>query len=196
MDALTERTNVAATMFLASSALLYVVASTLPKTSYLTTMDKFVLANMLIQFSVAIVSWLSTGVFFQLSNDAASLLNFVAFFVLLGLLFLSSAVILGVPMWKAARKDRTAWPDTLMRENESTRFYPFELFVNVFPPWQPGSKNPVQLPEKNYGTGTEPSDGPPKEKKDARASQDKEKKGADKRGSDGPRDSLLVSENL
>ena len=32
-ESLAERTNIAATMFLASSALLYVVASTLPKTS-------------------------------------------------------------------------------------------------------------------------------------------------------------------
>ena len=208
MEALTERTNVAATMFLASSALLYVVAATLPKTSYLTTMDYFVLANMLIQFSVAIVSWLSTGVFFPLSNAAARLVNYVAFWLLLGLLVISSAVILGVPIWKAKRKDRTAWPETLMREEPNTRFYPFELFVNVFPPWQPGTKNPVQLPEKKYGAfGSEPSDElraaddtiegmskPPKEIKDERGGS-KEKTDT-KKGADGAKDPILVSQDL
>ena len=150
-EALSERTNVAATMFLASSALLYVVASTLPKTAYLTTMDKYVLVNMLIQFSVAVVSWLSVGVIFPMTNHAAIRVNQVAFWLLLGLVFLSSALILGVPMVRAAWRDRKSWPTTLSREEPTTAFYPFELFVNVFPPWQPGGKNPVKLAEKTYG---------------------------------------------
>jgi hypothetical protein len=51
MAGLTERNNLAATMFLAAAALMYVVAAELPKVSYLTTMDIFVFWNLLIQFS-------------------------------------------------------------------------------------------------------------------------------------------------
>ena len=142
------------------------------------------------------------------AEEAATLwLGLPSSWLLLGLLMISSAVILGVPIWKAKRKDRTAWPETLMREEPNTRFYPFELFVNVFPPWQPGTKNPVQLPEKKYGFGTEPSDKlraadhtmegmskPPKEVKDERGGS-KEKKDT-KKGADGAKDPILVSEDL
>lgn len=53
---------------------------------------RYVLINMLIQFAVALVSWLSVGVAFPMSNDAAKLINLVAFWVLLGLLLLSRSI--------------------------------------------------------------------------------------------------------
>lgn len=140
-------------MLLASSALLYVVASTLPKTSYLTTMDKFVLVNLLTQFCVAVVSWFTCGVFFPVSTDAANTVNLAAFVVLFVYLMASTVVILGRPIFHNWMAEPRAWPDTLSRDEPSTRYFPFETFVNVFPPWAPGGKNPVALPEKTYRSG-------------------------------------------
>lgn len=55
-------------------------------------------------------------------------------------------------MYRAMRRDRKAWPSsTLLREEPSTAFYPFEPFINVFPAWLPGAKIPVKIPEKLYG---------------------------------------------
>ena len=81
-QALIERNNVAATILLASFALLYVVAGTLPKTSYQTTMDKYVLLNLFIQFVVAFTSWMTTGVFFAIDNATARVVNIVVFALL------------------------------------------------------------------------------------------------------------------
>ena len=150
-EALSERNNVAATMLLASSALLYVVASTLPKTSYLTTMDKFVLLNLLIQFEVAQVSWLTCGVFFPVETKAANDINLVAFILLFAVLLVGSYWILGRPIARSFYDKPREWPQTLSREDPSTRYFAFETFVNVFPPWDPGSPNPVKIPEKKYG---------------------------------------------
>lgn len=56
-------------------------------------------------------------------------------------------------MVKSLRRDRKSWPDTLGNEVPEIQFYPFELFVNVYPPWQTGTKNPVKLDDKKYGPG-------------------------------------------
>jgi len=150
-DALSERNNVAATMLLASSALLYVVASTLPKTSYLTTMDKFVLMNLSMQFAVAVVSWVTCGVFFPVTTKDANNVNLAFFCTLLFLLVLGSYLILGRPILRSIYAKPREWPATLSHDEPSTRYFPFETYVNVFPPWDPGSVNPIKLPPKTYG---------------------------------------------
>jgi hypothetical protein len=68
-ETLDMRNQIAATMILASSALLFVVATLLPKTSYLTIIDKFVLGNLGVQFSVAAISWWTCGVFFPMDKS-------------------------------------------------------------------------------------------------------------------------------
>jgi len=150
-NSLMERNNVAATILLASFALLYVVAGSMPKTSYQTTMDLWVLMNMFIQFVVAFTSWMTTGVFFDISERAAANTNIAMFFLLIAVLIGTTVWLLGLPMLAALRRQPTDWPVTLQRENPDVTFHPFEAFVNVFPPWEPGAKNPVKLDPKRYG---------------------------------------------
>ena len=55
-------------------------------------------------------------------------------------------------MVKSLRRDRKSWPDTLGNEVPDS-VHLFELFVNVYPLWQTGTKNPVKLEDKKYGPG-------------------------------------------
>ena len=159
-DSLVERNSVAATILLASFALLYVVADSLPKTTYQTTMDKYILVNLFIQFCVAFVSWVTSGAFFGLSEIQARTTNLVALLGLAGFQLSTTLWLLGRPMLRAFRRNRTERPDTLVDGGgPSARFFPFVTFVNVFPPWKAGSPNPVKLEERAYpasgrGAGT------------------------------------------
>lgn len=68
-----------------------------------------------------------------------------------------SGRLLGLPILAALarERDRDTWPKTLCRDNSAVSFFPFKTYVNVFPPWAPGSVNPVALPEKKYGRDQE-----------------------------------------
>ncbi len=151
MDGFIERNNLAATMFLAASALLYVVSAELPKVSYLTTMDTFVVINLLLQFLVAIISWISTSIFSTISNDTAATINLVFFIVFVVALVLSTVWLLVLPTVREHQAKRdNPWPDSLAREVPEIVYYKLQNFVNVFPPWQPGTKNPIALPPKTF----------------------------------------------
>lgn len=129
----------------------YVVSAELPKVSYLTTMDYFVNVNLLIQFSIAVLSWVTTGVFFTMSNATAATVNLAAFIIGLVALFISCVWLLILPAIKEALSKGTDWPASLGREVPEVRYYPLEYFKGVFPPWQPGTKNPIALPPKTSG---------------------------------------------
>jgi hypothetical protein len=109
-------------------------------------MDLYVLVNLLIQCAIAVVTWITT----LLPNSAAQTLNAVAAGLLLALLLLSTVWLLVVPTVRERATKRSDWPKGLGREVPEIRYYPFEVFKNVFPPWQPGTKNPVALPPKTY----------------------------------------------
>ena len=147
MGALSERNNLAATMFLAVAALLYVVAAELPKVSYLTTMDIYVLVNLMIQCVIAVVSWVTT----VLSNRASQIVNTVSAGLLLLVLLISTIGLIIIPSVKEKYTTRGDWPAALGREVPEIKYHAFAAFKNVFPPWQPGTKNPVKLPPKQYG---------------------------------------------
>ncbi len=155
-EALTERNNVSATILLASFALLYTVSTMVPKTSYQTLLDKFMTMSLLIQFGVAVTSWLSVGAFFSISNEAARILNYTSLGFHMLLLLVSTVLIFGKPLYRGLKNERTAWPSTLDRDEPSVVFHPFDEFKNVFPPWNPGSKNPIKLAEKHYGAAAQP----------------------------------------
>jgi len=147
---LSERNNLAATMFLAAAALMYVVSAELPKVSYLTTMDYFVNFNLGIQFAIAVTSWITTSVFGTISNGTASTVNLIAFVTLLVAALASSVVLMLVPALRELEQKRTnSWPPSLGREVPEVVYYKFANFVNCFPPWQQGTKNPIALPPKH-----------------------------------------------
>mgnify|MGYP003683914619 CR=1 FL=1 len=82
-DDLSNRNGTSVTMFLATSALLYVVASVLPKTSYLTAIDVFVVQTLFVQFAIGVWSWLMYGLLrMRLDGPAQRLADLVAFLTL------------------------------------------------------------------------------------------------------------------
>lgn len=89
--------------------------------------------------------------FGALTNEAAARANLGAFIVLLLVLAASSAWLLVIPYVKEVLAKRTDWPASLGRDVPEIRYYPFANYVNVFPPWQPGTKNPIALPPKVFG---------------------------------------------
>ena len=151
VTALSERNNLAATMFLAAAALMYVVSAELPKVAYLTTMDIFVNVNLFIQFVIALISW----VVCHMPDKAAdaAVINQVSAVILLLVLTISTALLLVVPWIKELQHKITDWPKSLGREVPEVKYYPFKYFENIFPPWQPGTKNPIALPPKVYSDG-------------------------------------------
>lgn len=148
VDAFAERNNLAATMFLAQAALLYMVAEAIPKVSYLTKMDYFVNINIAIQFCVAVISWVSTGVFTVHDIATAATINLVTFAILLVVLVIATIWLVAVPFVKERMGRREQWPSSLGRDVPEVRYFPFKDFVNVFPPWAQGTKNTIALPPK------------------------------------------------
>ena len=59
----------------ATSALLYVVASLLPKTSFLTDIDKFVVASLAIQFGIGVWSWFAYKMLVDFEDDVVTVEN-------------------------------------------------------------------------------------------------------------------------
>ena len=59
VDAFGERTNWLLTIFLAQSAFLYIVGDAMPRVSYLTTLDKFLILSTYALFASMVESWLA-----------------------------------------------------------------------------------------------------------------------------------------
>ena len=116
--------------------------------SYLTSMDKFVIVNLAIQFFIAFVSWVTGGAFGELPEGVGSQINLMSLLVL-------PCVLLGatVSFFRGAFSVNREWPDTLLREEEGVVFHPFETFLNVFPAFEPGQANPTKLTPKEFGAG-------------------------------------------
>jgi hypothetical protein len=83
-----------------------------------------------------------------MSNAAAASVNVACFWLLLAVLGLGTAALLVIPYVGEARARHADWPRSLGTEVPSIKFYPLANFVNVFPPWQQGTKNPVALAPK------------------------------------------------
>lgn len=165
-DDLGSRNGTAITCLLATSALLYVVSSTLPRVSYSTSIDTFVIQTLAVQACIGICtrparpptpprtelsplpsihgpgSWLVSS-FDQLeAYDLYVAVALLAFYAACLLLFLA------IPTRKAwAHKAKTAGSKlmgtpvspvpTLTRMNK-TCFHPFQMGVNVFPRMKAG----------------------------------------------------------
>jgi len=140
-SALVDRTNISLTLFLATSALLYVIASTVPRVGYLTAIDKLVIIVLLIQFLIG----MSSLVIYYLRPPYALAADVCVCVTLLVLLFGSLMHYFMLPMMRTSRADRSAWPPTLERA-PGVRYFCFETGVNIFAPSNPGPPPPWALP--------------------------------------------------
>jgi len=127
---LEARNNISVTMFLATAALLYVVASLLPKTSFLTSIDKFVVQTIGIQFIIWAwnlfigTSWLWDGEAEDKKEwDDAMFAAMFALNVLCALWFFRTPLALVVGMGKR---------QALVAASRS-RYHRFDRLVNVWP---------------------------------------------------------------
>ena len=164
---LANRNGISVTMFLATSALLFVVAALLPKTSYLTAIDRFVVQTLVIQFAIGVWSWLMFAVVrVRLDEGARDRADLVAFFVLAGAYVLCVCAFFWRPLLagnvtddgrhrllarQGALLERPTPPPPGLSghqldsgrmgdddETRMTRFHRFEMGRNVWPRKVPG----------------------------------------------------------
>ena len=146
-DDLLDRSSISITLFLATSALLYVIASTVPKTSYLTVIDKLVVMVLAVQFLIGIANVATSYLATPEHMALASRVDMLTCQVLASLLAIGFVMFFVGPVIASLRTERTAWPDILARSPE-TEYHIFTEGVNIFPPPHPGKRPPfaVDLP--------------------------------------------------
>ena len=127
IDETEARLTVSTTMFLATTALLYVIGTEVPKTSYLTVIDKLVVAVLSIQFFIAgycsvCAGLIGAGVALETDGEYAHLgkplvgaLNLVPLISCGCMLAICCAVFFGWPAYKASQDKPHRWPATLHR---------------------------------------------------------------------------------
>jgi hypothetical protein len=117
------------TMLLATTALLFVIERTVPKTPYLTVMDRFVVTNIAIQVLNAGITWAQL----YLSAAAAATLDHVARYVMPLLLFASVYHFFLSRILSEPR--RTAWPSATLKQNHGVEYHLFEAGKNGVLPY-------------------------------------------------------------
>eukprot|EP00045_Choanoeca_perplexa_P006269 m.53337 g.53337 ORF g.53337 m.53337 type:complete len:454 (+) comp13552_c0_seq2:168-1529(+) len=136
LDNLSDRNATSLTMFLATAALLYVVSSLLPKTSFLTRVDKFVVVSLMIQFVVAALSWIIVGGFGSISEKRAQNIDDVGVIALPVMYIFVLLFYFVPPIVHAARftaNTRPEYPFThLLDKEQHLDFHPFVWYHNVF----------------------------------------------------------------
>jgi hypothetical protein len=143
------------TMFLSSTALLFVIERLVPKTSYLTLIDKLVIACMCIQFLNAAFTWFSPLLFEEPGADdeseaesattTASPHDPLALLLLVSMLAIAIANYVLLPARSIVPPN--AWPSTLFR-GDGTAFHRFVEGCNVFGSPSAGHADPTSLPPK------------------------------------------------
>lgn len=171
-DDLANRNGTSVTMFLATSALLYVVASVLPKTSYLTAIDLFVVQTLFVQFAIGIWSWMLYGFVGGRLNDemqrTADLLVFlvlVCIYVLCVIAFFWRPLVEGLCTERGTDRHLGARSSAMPNESSSlsgrqaaaaadggwqARFHRFEKGKNVWPKKRVGEK-PSNMLKPHWG---------------------------------------------
>jgi hypothetical protein len=119
-----------------AAALLFVVGSYLPPTSFLTRIDVFVVVSLLVQFGVAVVSWILGGGFGHIAKDDADNLEFAGELALPSLYMLSLLVFFVPPLYRQAHMTSVSRPDypvvAAKDKNRQLPFHPFVIGKNVF----------------------------------------------------------------
>lgn len=134
----------------ATAALLYVVASLLPKTSYLTAIDKFVVQTLCIQFGIGAWSWFAYKGLGGLAATHDDLLKVIDNYVLLGVFVLylgCTAYFFRVPaaqyLSNLSKTSNKVVPLSL--KGSDSHYHSFALFKNVWPKGPVGEKPPNAL---------------------------------------------------
>jgi uncharacterized membrane protein YfcA len=81
VDDLSNRMSMTTTMFLATFAVLYVISSDLPKTHFLTSIDKVVTATLVFMALIAANSWVCYSLYENGEHKAAEMINTVVTFL-------------------------------------------------------------------------------------------------------------------
>jgi len=147
---LEQRMNIAATMFLATAATLYVTSADLPKTSKLTKLDILVVGTLFIQFMVAVESCTLYSIHEDVGTEKALIVDRLC--ALTGsLIYL--ALNIWLFFWEVA-KDISA--DMNLRSDvvrEERRFVPWED-VPQNDPWGAGEDSRILTPEADQSSDT------------------------------------------
>lgn len=159
---LSGRIGLSLTLFLATSALLYVIAGTVPKTAYLTAIDKLVVCVLTIQFLVAGIS--VTTYFIATDADdakAARLFDGCTGVALLVTFLVAFTHFFFLRFYSYARSDPRAWPRTLLKV-PGVEYHCFADSdgVNIFPPPPAGPPPAWALAKADDQTPLLAGDGP------------------------------------
>jgi len=150
VNELEARNNTSVTMFLATAALLYVVASLLPKTSFLTDIDKFVVQTLCIQFIIGAWSWIQAKILGESANFDTGYQEEIDNYVLQALL----VVYLGCTLYFFRTPAIRAIIATLHKNSNkvlpiagssAVHFHPLKHFKNVWPKSPVGERPPNAL---------------------------------------------------
>uniref|UniRef100_A0A0G4HUB3 Neurotransmitter-gated ion-channel ligand-binding domain-containing protein n=1 Tax=Chromera velia CCMP2878 TaxID=1169474 RepID=A0A0G4HUB3_9ALVE len=133
---LTDRNATSLTMFLTTAAVLFVVGSLLPKTSFLTTIDKFVVVNLFVQFTVAVLSWVLAGGFGEINPEVVETTEFAFAVGLSSTFFLATIWFFVPPIVYNIRLGPNTPPlypvPSFADPKKNLSFHRFEEGVNVF----------------------------------------------------------------
>mmetsp|Transcript_42702 Transcript_42702/g.109304 ORF Transcript_42702/g.109304 Transcript_42702/m.109304 type:complete len:492 (-) Transcript_42702:1095-2570(-) len=144
---LEARNSTSVTMFLATAALLYVVASLLPKTSFLTDIDKFVVNSLVIQFGIGVWSWVQARLLANYEEDVQEEADNYVLMVTFVAYMLCAAYFFKTPMLRSLRAMRNRRSGSVLpvASNAAVHYHTFERFKNVWPKSEVGEKPPNAL---------------------------------------------------
>jgi len=155
VDDLEARNNTSVTMFLATSALLYVVASVLPRQADLTQIDKFVIQTLLVQFLVGGWSWIQYKLLYKQDMDWRRDVDFVMLCVCFFGYMICTLLFFREPIVKKLGLGLGAANMIHSLDSNWSHYYPFERFTNVWPKGDVGVKPPNALEPHWYVKKTE-----------------------------------------
>jgi len=126
IDETEARLTVSTTMFLATSALLYVIGTEVPKTSYLTVIDQLVVSVLTVQFLIAFYCCILAALHSYYQSDIDDLgqpfyglLNLIPMCIF-GVMQVTAAIkYFFLPAWKQERDALDSWPDSLKRKTQN-----------------------------------------------------------------------------
>jgi len=136
VDDLSSRMSVITTMFLATSALMYVLASSLPRTAKLTIIDKYLISTLLLQLLVGVESWIVYDAFGTIEPESKMLFDRITKWLLPSLFILSTLVDFGPATFRyvfITPHSPPRWLEDLNKNKIGGNFSRFVAMKNLFP---------------------------------------------------------------
>ena len=135
-DEIADRINTSATMFLTTMALLFVISTDLPKTSFLTNVDVYLTTSMVTQLVVLIESCVVSGALGSLSSSTANAIDHWMLVLLFAGYLGFSAAYFAPKLLRHRRISQSANESPLTiwgyGGGDALQFYGFEVGRNVF----------------------------------------------------------------